>query len=446
MRIEQLHIGTEFGQFQQVDGAVLIDPVMNERLAVRRRSNDSEERQVVDIETRERHRVDLVLVGVQLRGLDRDIDQPSEVVARTVFLPDREPQAHLVQDRQLDLQEFDRGAGDGQFGMGHDGRGDQAHRLDRVLRDGVGDILVELRLALDAQGGRPDAFDLDAQHHEEDTQILHHVVGGGVAQHRLAGRHGGGHQGVFGDGVTTFGKHDGVLRMRMQRGRVVVALGGNDIEAEGVQRLHVRLDGAGTQLAAAGVGQPEGVRQVHQGPEEHDDAAGTTGGRDIHIGQIEHLGTHDRQIGLVGRPGDLHADALQHFDEPVDLFDMRNATQPGAAAIQQTGAQQGHGRVLRRTGRDGSVQRGLTGDGQIHRIAAARHDQRGLEGLSDTVDHLERQVLIARLDPMDRALTRAEQRRKFILGEATLFASVPHEPADAGCGGQLSHPGRITHM
>ena len=60
--------------------------------------------------------------------------------ARTVVV-----EAHLLQDRELDLQELDRHPADRQLGLGDDRGGQQAHRLDRVLGGGVVDVDVDRR-------------------------------------------------------------------------------------------------------------------------------------------------------------------------------------------------------------------------------------------------------------------------------------------------------------
>ena len=97
-----------------------------------------------------------------------------------------------------------------------------------------------------------------AEQLQVQAQVLDHVVGAGVADRRRALGAGGGQQRVLGDGVPALGQHDGPARGagRVDRG-VVLAGPRLDLQAEGAQRDHVRLDGAGAEVAAAGVGQLE---------------------------------------------------------------------------------------------------------------------------------------------------------------------------------------------
>src|SRR5690606_36456715 len=147
------------------------------------------------------------------------------------------------QGGQLDLEELDGGAPDGDLRLGDDRSRDQAHRLDRVLAGGVLDVDVDVLLASDDEGGRADALDDHAQLLEEEAQVLDHVVGRGIADGRAARVTGGGHQRIFGDGVATLGEDDRLVRVDLAGGGGLVgALGGLDVEPEVGQRGHVRLD------------------------------------------------------------------------------------------------------------------------------------------------------------------------------------------------------------
>ena len=116
--------------------------------------------------------------------------------------------AHAVEGRELDLEELDRHPLDGDRGLGDDGGGEQAHRLDRVLARGVLDVDVDVGARRDRQGRRADALDAHAELLEEEAEVLDHVVGAGVADDRGARVTGGGHEDVLGDGVAALGEHD----------------------------------------------------------------------------------------------------------------------------------------------------------------------------------------------------------------------------------------------
>ena len=122
-------------------------------------------------------------------------------------------EAHLLQHRELDLQELDRHPAHRQLGLGDDRRGQQAHRLDRVLGGGVVDVHVDARRrrarsAWSCRCPRP----VTPSCLQEEAQVLDHVVGGGVADDGDAVVPGGGQQRVLGDGVAALGQHDGAVR------------------------------------------------------------------------------------------------------------------------------------------------------------------------------------------------------------------------------------------
>ena len=107
--------------------------------------------------------MDLVQGGRQFGRFHGDVHQPGVTVARWVFAAQHHLLAHLLQNGELHLQELDGAALDRQLRAGDDAGGDEAHRLDRVLRDVVLDILVDLLDALDAQGGGSDTLHADPQ-------------------------------------------------------------------------------------------------------------------------------------------------------------------------------------------------------------------------------------------------------------------------------------------
>ena len=123
-------------------------------------------------------------------------------------------------------------------------------------------------------------------------------------------------------------------------------------------------------------------------------------------------------------------EAVEHLEQAVDLLDARDLAQRRAPAVEQGGAEQGDAGVLRRLDVDRARQRGRALDPQVGR-AGAEGDDLGVEGLADAGQHLEGEVLVALLDPVDRALARAEQVGELGLGQSAVLARVADEVADA---------------
>ena len=99
-----------------------------------------------------------------------------------------------------------------------------------------------------------------------------------------------------------------------------------ETRAEELKGLQVRGDRAGAQVATAGVRQLEQQLVVQQWAEKHDDRAGAAGGVLVHVIEAQPPRTHELELALVGRPGGPHADAGEHLENAVDLFDLRDAT------------------------------------------------------------------------------------------------------------------------
>ena len=146
MRVEQLHVGAELVQLDQVDRPVLVHPVVDQRPALRRRGDHGEERQVVDVEPRERHRVDLVRPrraardGWTVRSTSRVLAVVGRVLRRQVEV--RAPSRPGWPARSRGTRSGSAGSVSSDFG--DDRRRDQAHRLDRVLRGGERDVRVDV--------------------------------------------------------------------------------------------------------------------------------------------------------------------------------------------------------------------------------------------------------------------------------------------------------------
>ncbi len=240
----------------------------------------------------------------------------------------------------------------------------------------------------------------------------------------------GGHQRVLRHGVATLGEHD-----RSARGhapvdlRVVAALGRLHLEAEGPQRGHVRLDGAGAEVAAAGVRQLEVGAAVEQRAEEHDDRAGTPRGLLVDVGEVELGRGDDLEVVVVVEPPGLDAEAVEDLQQPVDLLDPGDLAQRGAAAIEQRGAQQRDAGVLGGLHLDRPGQRRGAGDAQVGRAGTERDDL-GVEGRADPRQHLQGEVLVSLLDPVDGRLTGGQPLGQLLLGQPAVLAGVADEVAD----------------
>src|SRR5665647_3321228 len=85
MRVKQLNLDTDLGELGEIDGTVVIDPVMDHRRAGCAGRDDGEEGQVVDVQTRKRHRVDLVGGGRERSGDGGQVHQSGQPVCRAVL-------------------------------------------------------------------------------------------------------------------------------------------------------------------------------------------------------------------------------------------------------------------------------------------------------------------------------------------------------------------------
>jgi len=133
---------------------------------------------------------------------------------------------------------------------------------------------------------------------------------------------------------------------------------------------------------------------------------------------------------VVVEPAGLDPEAAEHLEQAVDLLDARDLAQGGATAVEQRGAQQRDAGVLGGLDLDRARQRGRALDPQVRRAGAEGHDL-GVEGRADAGEHLEGEVLVALLDPVDRALAGREELGELVLGQAAVLAGVADEVADA---------------
>ena len=156
-------------------------------------------------------------------------------------------------------------------------------------------------------------------------------------------------------------------------------------------------------------------------------------------------GRDDLEVVVVVEPAGLDAEAVEHLEQPVDLLDPGDLAQRGAAPVEQRGAQQRDAGVLGGLDVDAAGQRGRAGDPQVGR-AGADGDDLGVERRADPGEHLEGEVLVALLDPVDRALAGAEQVGELVLGEAAVLAGVADEVADAVLVVVSVMSATVTHM
>ena len=80
MGVEEFDFGIEIGQLRSIDGAVFEDPVMDEGAAFGDGGDNGEKWEIIDVETRERHRVDFVDGGDEGGFLDAKVDEAGAVV------------------------------------------------------------------------------------------------------------------------------------------------------------------------------------------------------------------------------------------------------------------------------------------------------------------------------------------------------------------------------
>ena len=169
---------------------------------------------------------------------------------------------------------------------------------------------------------------------------------------------------------------------------------------------------------------------MQQRTEKQDDRAGTASGLEIHLIERKLGGPYQLKIIAVGRPGGPDPNADEHFEDPVDLFDLGDAADDGAAAVEERCTEQADRGILRRAHVDRAGQVGATLYPQVQRSAAADGDQRRVERLGDAVHHLQTEVLVPGLDAMHCALTGAENVRKLGLCQTTMLARIPDQAAD----------------
>jgi hypothetical protein len=189
-------------------------------------------------------------------------------------------------------------------------------------------------------------------------------------------------------------------------------------------------DRPGPEVAAAGVGELEGGAVVDERAEQHEDAAGAARGLLVHLVEGEGHGWLEHEVAAVLGPLGAHADAAQHLEDPVDLGDPGDPAQGGPSAVEQRGAEQRDGGVLRRTDVDGTAELTAPVHPQVHDVIAAEREELGVEGLGDPPDGVEREVLAPLLDPVDSALAGPDLLGQVRLGPTVELAGVADEGTD----------------
>ena len=150
-------------------------------------------------------------------------------------------------------------------------------------------------------------------------------------------------------------------------------------------------------------------------------------------------------------PGGRDADRAQHVEDALHLDDAGHVAQRRPAAVEQGGAQQGDGGVLRRLDDDAAAQRAAALDAQVGGAGRAEVDQLALQRRGQPAEQLEGEVLAALLDAGDGALAGAQPLGELLLGEAAVPAGVADEGADAAhhaVGGKIGerHRGTLSRM
>ena len=277
---------------------------------------------------------------------------------------------------------------------------------------------------------------MPSTHHAEllqvEAQVLDHVVGRGVADHRGAGVQRGRHQRVLGDGVAALGEHDRADRLdRAVDAGVVHAVGRLDLEAE---RAAARTCAA-RRCACRGCSRRRTAARSSS-------LRCSSGPRNMITERVRRAASSSMRPrsssvgGMISRSFSSLSQRVwtprlvEHLEQAVDLLDPGDLAQRGPAAVEQRGAEQRDAGVLGGLDLDRAGQRGRPGDAQVRGAGAERHDL-GVEGRADAGEHLEREVLVTLLDPVDRALAGGQQLGELVLGEPAVLAGVTDEIADA---------------
>ena len=245
----------------------------------------------------------------------------------------------LLEGGQLDLEELDRHPPDGDLGLGDDGGRDQAHRLDRVLGGGVLDVHVDVAATpVTVRVVVPMPSISHPERLEEEAEVLDHVVGAGVADHRLAGVAGCRQQDVLGDGVAALGEDDGAAGWCS--GGSTEAL----VEPVGGGRRRGRRRAAPTGAARRCGCRGRSRRRRAAGSCSSSCSSGPRNMITVRVrraASTSMLARSSRAGGTISRSllsGSQRMRTpmeVQHLDDPVDLLDAGQVAQGRAALVEQ---------------------------------------------------------------------------------------------------------------
>src|SRR3989344_6293722 len=180
MWVHEDGVGAETVELGVVDGALLVYPIVDERGAFGSGRDHCEEREIINIKSGIRSGMYLFREGDEVRGFDMDIDELGDAVLGYCGVGEREHESHLLEHRELHFEKLDRCAAYGERGVGCDGGRKEEHGIGRVLGDRIGDVHRYLRLPVDGERGRADAFDTHTKIAQVSADFLDLVVGGCV--------------------------------------------------------------------------------------------------------------------------------------------------------------------------------------------------------------------------------------------------------------------------
>src|SRR3990167_1633778 len=133
VRVGKKHTGAELFHFHVVDGAVLVDPVVDERPAFGLRRYGNEERKIVYVDARIRARGYFLGRRGELRGKHGDIGEYRAAILGGVLGTVLVLLAHLSERHELQFEKVERATLDGYFRLGRRRKRDEEHRFYRVF-------------------------------------------------------------------------------------------------------------------------------------------------------------------------------------------------------------------------------------------------------------------------------------------------------------------------